>query len=89
MRPISSNSVGLTQWAAYILERELESKKWSQLRVNRVDKNNRKGLELTSNSSFNFCQLGKECAEISYFDIDLKNNTMVLWTENLISDTVR
>ena len=21
---------------------------------------------------------GKECAEISYFDIDLKNNTMVL-----------
>jgi hypothetical protein len=30
----------------------------------------------------------KECAEISYFDIDLKNNTMVLWTDNLVSDTV-
>jgi hypothetical protein len=30
----------------------------------------------------------KECAEISYFDIDLKNNTMVLWTDNLFSDTV-
>jgi hypothetical protein len=34
------------------------------------DKNNRKGLELTSNSSFNFRHLGKECAEISYFDFD-------------------
>jgi hypothetical protein len=72
-------------------ERELESKKWShQLRVNRADKNNRKGLELTSNSSFNFRHLGKEsAAEISYFDIDLKNNTMVLWTDNLVSDMVR
>jgi hypothetical protein len=67
------------------LEREFESKKWSQFRVNRADKNNRKGLELTSNSSFNFRYLGKECAEISYFDIDLKNNTMVLWTNNLAS----
>jgi hypothetical protein len=36
------------------------------------------------NSSFNFRHLGKECAEISYFYIDLKNNTMVLWTDNLI-----
>jgi hypothetical protein len=70
-------------------ERELESKKWSQLRVNRADKNNRKGLELTSNSSFSFRHLGKESAEISYFDIDLKNNTMVLWTDNLVSDMVR
>ena len=56
------------------LERELESKKWSQLCVNRADKKNRKGLELTSYSSFNFRHLGKECAEISYFDIDLKDN---------------
>ena len=30
----------------------------------------------------------KECAEIFYFDFDLKNTT-VLWTDNLISDTVR
>jgi hypothetical protein len=57
------------------LEQELESKKWSQIRVIRADKNNRKGLELTSNSSFNFPHLGKECAEISYFNIDLKNTT--------------
>ena len=28
---------------------------------------NRKGLELTSNSSFDFRHLGKECAEISYY----------------------
>jgi hypothetical protein len=28
------------------------------------------------------------CAEISYFDIDLKNNTMLLWTDNLFSETV-
>jgi hypothetical protein len=42
------------------LERELESKKWSQLCVNRADKNNRKGLELTSNSAFNFRHLGRE-----------------------------
>jgi hypothetical protein len=62
--------------------------KWSQFRVNRADKNNRKGLELTSNSSFNFRHLGKECVEISYFDFDLKNNIVILWTENLISDTV-
>jgi hypothetical protein len=34
-------------------------------------KNNRKGLELASNSSLNFRHLSKECAEISYFDIDL------------------
>jgi hypothetical protein len=34
-------------------------------------------------------EAGKECAEISYFDIDLKNNTMVLSTDNLFSDTVR
>ena len=61
---------------------ELESKKWRELRVNRAGKNNRRGLELSSNSSFNFRHLGKECAEISYFDIDLKNNTMVLWTDN-------
>ena len=25
-----------------------------------------------------------ECAEISYFDFDLKNNTKVLWIDNLI-----
>jgi hypothetical protein len=31
---------------------------------------------------------GKECVEISYFDFDLKNNIVILWTENLISDTV-
>jgi hypothetical protein len=72
------------------LEREFESKKWSQLRVNRADKNNRKGLELTSNSSFNFRHLGKECVEMLYFDFDLKTNTMVLWTDhNLISDPLR
>jgi hypothetical protein len=69
------------------LERELESKNWSQLRFNRADKNNRKGLEPTPNISFNFRHLGKECAEISYFDIDL-DNTMVLWTDNLVNDTV-
>jgi hypothetical protein len=34
-------------------------------------------------------EAGKECTEISYFDIDLKNNTMVLWTDHLCSDTVR
>jgi hypothetical protein len=39
-----------------------------------------------SNSSFNFRHLGKECVEISYFDFDLKNNIVILWTENLISD---
>jgi hypothetical protein len=27
----------------------------------------------------------KECAEILRFDFDLKNNTMVLWTDNLIA----
>jgi hypothetical protein len=70
------------------LERELESKNWSQLCVNRANKINRKGLELTSNSAYNFRHLGKECAEISYFDTDFKNNTMVLWTDNLVSDTV-
>jgi hypothetical protein len=26
----------------------------------------------------------KEFAEISYFDIGLKNNTMVLWTDNFV-----
>jgi hypothetical protein len=26
---------------------------------------------------------------LSYFDLDLKNNTMVLWTDNLFSDTIR
>jgi hypothetical protein len=41
-----------------------------------------------SNSSFNFRQLGKECVKISYFDFDLKNNIVILWTENLISDAV-
>jgi hypothetical protein len=36
-------------------------------------------------------RLGKERAEISYFDFDLTKtiNIMILWTENLISDTVR
>ena len=29
------------------------------------------------------------CAEILYFDIDLKNNAIVLWADNLFSDTVR
>jgi hypothetical protein len=41
-----------------------------------------------SNSSFNFRQLGKESVKISYFDFDLKNNIVILWTENLISDAV-
>ena len=54
----------------------------------RAYKNNRKGLELTSKRSFNFRHLGKECVEISYFDFDLKNNIVILSTENLISDTV-
>ena len=45
------------------------------LRVNRADKNNRTGLDL-SNSSFGFRHLGKECAKISYFDFDLKTNLM-------------
>ena len=54
------------------LDRELEAKKWSQFHVNRADKNNRRGLEPTSNSSFKFRHLGKECAKISYFDIDFK-----------------
>ena len=31
----------------------------------------------------------KKCAEMSYFDLDLKNNTIVLWTGNLISWTVK
>jgi hypothetical protein len=53
-------------------------RKRSQLPVNRADKSNREGLELTSKSSFNFRHLDKECAEISYFGIDLKNNTMIL-----------
>jgi hypothetical protein len=44
---------------------------------------------MTSNSSCNFRPLGKECSEISYFDIDLKNITMVLWADNLFSDKVR
>jgi hypothetical protein len=30
----------------------------------------------------------KECADISYFDFDLKNTTMILWTDNFITDTV-
>jgi hypothetical protein len=69
---------------------ELGCSKWSQFRVNRAykNKNNRKGLELTSNGSFNFRHVGKECVEISYFDFNLKNNIVILWTENLISDTV-
>jgi hypothetical protein len=138
------------KWASYIyLERELQFKlKWSRLRCNRVEKNNRKGLELTSYSSSisailarstliifskfspstagshfqrtcaeklkllhfaqncllsvrcpltirartsgsNFAKFDQrgECAEISHFDIDLKNNTTVLWTDNLFSDT--
>ena len=41
------------------------------LSVNRADKNNKKGLELTSNSAFNFRHLAKECAEIFDFDINL------------------
>jgi hypothetical protein len=49
----------------------------SQFRVNRAYKNNRKGLELTSKSSFNFRHLGKECVEISYFDFDLNNNIVI------------
>jgi hypothetical protein len=57
------------------LEQELGCSKWSQLRVNRAYKNNRKGLELMSKSSFNSRHLGKECVEISYFDFDLKNNS--------------
>ena len=69
------------------LEGEFKSKKWSQLRVNSAVNNNRKGLGLTSNGSFNFSHLGNESAEISYFDIDLKNNTTV--ADNLVSDTVR
>ena len=28
------------------------------------------------------CAVFKECTNISYFDIDLKNNTLVLWTDN-------
>jgi hypothetical protein len=61
-------SVQGLQWTTFLelavyLEREIESKKWSQFRVNRADKNNKKGLEPTSNSSFNFRHLGKECAE--------------------------
>jgi hypothetical protein len=43
--------------------------------------NNKKGLELASNGSFNFRHLGKECAEISYFDIDLKTNIMILYMD--------
>jgi hypothetical protein len=35
-------------------------------------KNNRNGLKLMSNSSFNFRHLGKGCAKISYFDIRFK-----------------
>jgi hypothetical protein len=79
----------LLHWALYISGVRSRVQKWSQLRVNRAEKNNRKGLELTSNSSFNFRHLGKECAEILYFEFNLKNNTMVLWTGNLVSDTVR
>ena len=30
----------------------------------------------------------RKCAEISYLNLNLKNNTMVLWTDNLFSDTV-
>ena len=62
------------------LEYELGCAKWSQFCVNRAYKNNGKGLELMSNSSFNFRQLGKECVKISYFDFDLKNNIVILWT---------
>jgi hypothetical protein len=56
--------------------------------VSSIYKNNRKGLELTSKSSFNFRHLGKECVEISYFDFDLKNNIVILSAENLINNTV-
>ena len=40
-------------------------------------------LDVSSSPFLLFClhgqhEAGKECAEISYFDIDLKNNTMVL-----------
>jgi hypothetical protein len=31
-------------------------------------------------------EAGKKCAEISYFDSDLKTNTLVFSTDNLISD---
>jgi hypothetical protein len=35
-------------------------------------------------------KVAKECAEIPCFDFDLtSNNTMVLWTDNFISDMIR
>jgi hypothetical protein len=52
----------LGQYINRYLARELESKKWSLL------------VLIFSPSVF----IWKECAEISYFDLDLKNNTMVL-----------
>jgi hypothetical protein len=30
----------------------------------------------------------QECTEISYVDFDIKNNTIILWTESLVSVTV-
>jgi hypothetical protein len=65
----------------YIWSKNSGPKSEAKIRVNRADENNRKGLEMTSLASFNFRHLVKTCAEISYFDIDLNDNTYHLFTE--------
>ena len=65
----------------YIWSENSSTKSEASFVLTAQTKNNGKGLELTtfnSSSVFIIRHLGKECAEISYFDIDLKNNTMVL-----------
>jgi hypothetical protein len=66
------------------LEQEIELKKWTQFCLTVQTKTI--GLELMINSSFNFCQLGKEYAKHLYFDSDLKTNDMDLWTDNFVGN---
>ena len=73
--PLRTTSCNVHYSGSILYDNERETWNKSSFVLTAQTKNNRNGLELMSNSSFNFRHLGKECAEISYFDIDLKNNT--------------
>jgi hypothetical protein len=80
---LASGHVIYTQWASYILEGELESKKWRQ------NGGNWRAIGRQFQFLVFVCAVNTKCAEFSYFDFDLKNDSMVLWSNNLFSDTVR
>jgi hypothetical protein len=83
------------------LEWELESKKWNQRSVSFIyiwsenlspkseAKDGAIGRQFQFLSIVFVCAVCMACAEILYLDFDLKNNTLVSWTDNLISDMVR